>query len=665
MIITCQNCKSSYQLDETLLAPGGSKVRCSNCGNLFVAYPSPPAQVAEPAPAEEAPQATDEKAMPDADDSRDETGGTQEFGSELDLDPDVDDSGALFEENAAPDSDWQRTAEAETDPDPEFAQDLDLDLDLDLDIEEGPALEEMPDADESGQDLDLDLDLDVEEGPALEEMPDVDESGQDLDLDLDLYLEEEPVLDEAPDAGESGQDLDLDLDLYLEEEPVLDEAPDADESGQDLELDLDLEFEEGLVLEEAPQAGPSGQGLDLDLDLDIEKGPAFLEMPDEDESDSDKDLGLDLNLDLEEDPTLEEPVAAAAEDRTGDGIEVEPGENGAPGEELDLTELEKALDIAMPQRDEELEALDLDFNLDLEMDDQDAEAESHKTADEALGVDEELDLSEIEEMLQADEGFDEDEPDPDSTTKSSTQKETTQEEDLDLVSTQDLGQVTALFEEIQAETLVDDQTFDGQATLRFGKLGEPGEGQEAEMAAGSVPPEPKIKRGPSPLLVLLLILLLLGGGVYGAHLMGVRIPFVSDMLAPQVIKDELGNLKISTSDINSRFVDNSQAGRLFVITGKVRNDYPQPHSFIQVQGKIFQKGKKMVATETVSCGNVLADLDLAHLPLAQIQKRLDNRTGANKSNLNVPPGGVIPFMVVFHNLPADLDEFTIEVARSQ
>ena len=606
MIITCQNCNSSYQLDETLLAPEGSKVRCSNCGNLFVAYPSPPVQTAEHAPAEEAPQTTDRKAAPDADHSRDETDSMQDLGPELDLDPDNDDPGAHFEEKVAPDLDWQRAAEAETDS-----------------------------AAELGEELDLDFDLEFEEGPVLEETPDAAELGEELDLDLDLEFEEGSVLEETPDAAESGQELDLDLDLEFEEGPVLEEAPDAAESGQDLDLDLDLEFEE------APVESESGEELDLDLDLDLED-----ELAPEDAA-----------------ATAEETAPDPTEDQTRDEIHVAPGESRTSGEELDLTELEEALDIKMPQRDEELEALDLDFNLELELDDPDTETESEESTDGALD-DEEFDLSEIEQMLQTDEEFDEDEFDPDSTTKPSPQKEAAREEGPDLVSTQDLGQVTALFEEIQGETIVDDQTLDGRATLRFGKLGEPGDGQEAETMAGSVPPEPKIKSGPSPSLVVLLILLLLGGGVYGAYLMGVRIPFVSDLLAPQVM-DELGNLKISTLDINSHFVDNSQAGRLFVITGKVRNDYPQPHSFIQVQGKIFQKGKKMVATETVSCGNVLADLDLAHLPLAQIQKRLDNRTGANKSNLNVPPGGVIPFMVVFHNLPADLDEFTIEVARSQ
>ena len=42
MIITCGNCETSFNLDEKLLKPTGSKVRCSKCKHMFTAYPPPP-----------------------------------------------------------------------------------------------------------------------------------------------------------------------------------------------------------------------------------------------------------------------------------------------------------------------------------------------------------------------------------------------------------------------------------------------------------------------------------------------------------------------------------------------------------------------------------------------------------------------------------------------
>ena len=41
MIIQCEKCTTIYHLDEALLDPFGSKVRCSRCGHIFRVDPSP------------------------------------------------------------------------------------------------------------------------------------------------------------------------------------------------------------------------------------------------------------------------------------------------------------------------------------------------------------------------------------------------------------------------------------------------------------------------------------------------------------------------------------------------------------------------------------------------------------------------------------------------
>lgn len=61
MIIQCEGCKTKFNLDEALLNEGGSKVRCSICKKVFVAYPQPqvPLEQAETA-------AVDRKELEDA-----------------------------------------------------------------------------------------------------------------------------------------------------------------------------------------------------------------------------------------------------------------------------------------------------------------------------------------------------------------------------------------------------------------------------------------------------------------------------------------------------------------------------------------------------------------------------------------------------------------------
>ena len=39
MIITCKECESSFNINDGLVKEAGSKVKCSKCGNIFIAYP--------------------------------------------------------------------------------------------------------------------------------------------------------------------------------------------------------------------------------------------------------------------------------------------------------------------------------------------------------------------------------------------------------------------------------------------------------------------------------------------------------------------------------------------------------------------------------------------------------------------------------------------------
>jgi hypothetical protein len=130
---------------------------------------------------------------------------------------------------------------------------------------------------------------------------------------------------------------------------------------------------------------------------------------------------------------------------------------------------------------------------------------------------------------------------------------------------------------------------------------------------------------------------------------------------------EEGNLiEVIQGTVKAKFIDNSKAGKLFVITGRVQNNHSGARNFLSVTGKIFtkSKGKAPARAATVFCGNVLSGLDLSNMDLPTITKQLKNRVGAKASNMNVQPNATVPFMVVFSGLPADLEEFTVEAGTS-
>ena len=47
MIVHCEGCESGFHVDEHLIKPTGSKLRCSKCRHVFIAYPPAPADEAE------------------------------------------------------------------------------------------------------------------------------------------------------------------------------------------------------------------------------------------------------------------------------------------------------------------------------------------------------------------------------------------------------------------------------------------------------------------------------------------------------------------------------------------------------------------------------------------------------------------------------------------
>ncbi len=171
------------------------------------------------------------------------------------------------------------------------------------------------------------------------------------------------------------------------------------------------------------------------------------------------------------------------------------------------------------------------------------------------------------------------------------------------------------------------------------------------------------KKSRKSLIALLLIALLLGG-LYLFNMMGIKIPYLSNMMGAgtQQVANDPGNAQLKTVGIDSKFVTSNNSGRLFVITGKVLNQYKQPRGSILIKGNIFAKGGKLIKARSVYCGNSLSDQDLGTKALADIQKNLSNKAGAG--SLKVPPGKTAPFMIVFANLPSDIEEFSVEVIRS-
>ncbi|MBC8198911.1 MAG: zinc-ribbon domain-containing protein [Desulfobacterales bacterium] len=391
------------------------------------------------------------------------------------------------------------------------------------------------------------------------------------------------------------------------------------------------------------------------------------------------------NIFLAYPPTETEKPAEPAEEMVGSET-VDSDVETESVEQVEVSEEE-----AKGTLETEEEALDLaDLNLEEEMEPKpevkeepeelpelklDIEPVAEETPEESVAVletkEEELDLFDIEKMLDTEE-----EPKLEAEVK-----EEPEEIELDLdaepVAKEEFEEPEREFE--LADVDKEETKKEVEETVGLGSQADQPEAEEVEKPLeadvkteeASITTEQETtpdgkKRISTPVLVALIIALLTGGA-YGTYValksMNIKIPFISDLVEPAV-QDEAGNLKIIAFDIADKFVDNSKIGKLFIISGKVKNEYSGARSFIKITGKLYAKERALSKTATVCCGNVLSDQDLSDMDMNSINKRLSNLLGDNKSNVNVKPGKLLPFMIVFPNIPDNIEEYTVEVMGS-
>lgn len=200
-----------------------------------------------------------------------------------------------------------------------------------------------------------------------------------------------------------------------------------------------------------------------------------------------------------------------------------------------------------------------------------------------------------------------------------------------------------------------------------------GEAPASRPTAGKVqaekPPAPA-KPGRSPLkgmflFLLLLLMLLFGAAGYifwsgGTEEIGRLIEKMSGReAAPAVV----GQIRLA--DLQGSFVQNEEAGQLFVISGQATNEFSEARSAIALKGVLYDGTGNPLLQQTVFAGNYLKEEGLRRMSFSDIQESMNNQFGDSLSNLNVAPGKSIPFTIVFRDLPPNLSEFTVEIADSR
>ncbi len=182
-------------------------------------------------------------------------------------------------------------------------------------------------------------------------------------------------------------------------------------------------------------------------------------------------------------------------------------------------------------------------------------------------------------------------------------------------------------------------------------------------------PVPEKKGGAVASIIRILLLLILGiliiGGVF-VYMNGTdQLNQTIQQIFGQQSERPVQTGQITLGELKGEFIQNEQAGELFLIRGEAINNYAEARSAIQVKGVIFDPNGKPLLQKTVFCGNAIDDQKLQSLPFSELEKIMGNQFGNELSNMKIDSKQSIPFDIVFKDLPKNLSEFSVKVTSSQ
>ena len=199
-----------------------------------------------------------------------------------------------------------------------------------------------------------------------------------------------------------------------------------------------------------------------------------------------------------------------------------------------------------------------------------------------------------------------------------------------------------------------------------------GAGQGTSLSIGSTERPKKKSR---KLSIFVMLLFLLGGGAALMWRYTTLLDPLKDTLgfvkpAPKELTEaeraaQLAELvgKLELRDVRPYLVHNDKIdGNISVIEGKIINGFDQPRSFIRVEASLYDSAGKLLISKNQLAGSMVSLFQLQVLS----EQELENALGNNKldilaNNTNVPPGGTVPFMLVFYNPPEDASDFSVRV----
>jgi predicted Zn finger-like uncharacterized protein len=170
---------------------------------------------------------------------------------------------------------------------------------------------------------------------------------------------------------------------------------------------------------------------------------------------------------------------------------------------------------------------------------------------------------------------------------------------------------------------------------------------------------------PSITLLVLLLITLAGGGAYLAILDPELESLHSIFSAVEYFRSG-GNKSVQAYKVENLagfYETDGKAGKRFVVKGMITSQGPEKTSGIRVRAELLDKSNQTIAEKTAYAGNIIPALNSADRE--QIETAMANRFGDKLSNVDIPPGQSVPFMVVFFDPPEGIEEYRVEALKEE
>lgn len=106
---------------------------------------------------------------------------------------------------------------------------------------------------------------------------------------------------------------------------------------------------------------------------------------------------------------------------------------------------------------------------------------------------------------------------------------------------------------------------------------------------------------------------------------------------------------LSMKNVTQYFIDdNEAAGKIFVVSGEVVNGSDKPKSHIYVKADIYDANSRTIQSKRQAAGTQLSLFQLQVMDTRSMESFLNNPMEIMTNNTNIPPGGEVPFMLVFY-----------------